>query len=133
MVRVCSCSLSIATKCGKIYKFPPPFQSFVANDGTFYSRRCRRIPSLFELPDDHIVDECSSTSWSSESGWFFSRIRMVMDFAHFNESSICTQCEDLNILHLLHEDIPWQTLSELDRATQEGNRHIRTNWSDRFN
>lgn len=77
----------------------------------------------------HVVDQCPSNRWASEFGWFFSPARMAMNFSSKNDAiqqALCGRCQDLNLLQLLHEDIPWESLSDLDQAAREGSQYIRS-------
>ena len=76
----------------------------------------------------HIVDDCPVSTWSPEWNWFFSSVRMGMEFADVSSSELCRRCQDLDVLKLLHEDIPWksrQDLRDFHQAAHKGSNLFR--------
>jgi hypothetical protein len=91
-----------------------------ATDSSLLCLKCRT--------GGHVVDDCSSKIWSPEFVWFFSPARMAMDFGNASSTlgqEICERCQNLDVLQLLHEDIPWQSLRDLEEAARQGSRLTR--------
>jgi hypothetical protein len=92
-----------------------------ATDPSLLCLKCRMI--------GHVVDDCASSSWSPEFDWFFSSARMAMDFGNAASTAphqqFCRRCQDLDVLQLLHEDIPWVSLNDLGQAARDGSELIR--------
>ena len=42
------------------------------------------------------------------------------------QQELCRRCQDLDVLSLLHEDIPWKSADDLNQAAQEGSNLIRS-------
>ena len=92
-----------------------------AAGGSFLCLKCRSV--------GHIVNDCPLPTWSDEFDWFFSPARMGMRFADVSSSSqqeLCKRCQDLDVLSLLHEEIPWKSTLDLDYAAEEGSNLIRS-------
>lgn len=89
--------------------------------GSFLCLKCRSV--------GHIVNDCPLPTWSPECDWFFSPARMGMRFADVSSSSqqeLCKRCQELDMLSLLHEEIPWKSPQDLDQAAREGSNLIRS-------
>lgn len=72
---------------------------------------------------------CPSGVQEWEFGWFFSPSRMAFNCDSTPESSpqdICKRCRDLDIIGLLHKNMPWNSLTELDQAFRDGHELIRS-------
>ena len=85
--------------------------------------RCRRA--------GHSMQDCGSDQWAYEFGWFFSPARMAIDVdvdsdLIESQQGICQRCRDLDIIGLLHQKMPWKSLTELDRASRDGSDLIRS-------
>ena len=77
----------------------------------------------------HTANDCPSTNWFWEFGWFFSPARRVMHFerpSSLEQSNFCKRCQGLDVLQMLHEDIPWQTSNDIDQGVLNGSKHIRS-------
>jgi hypothetical protein len=78
----------------------------------------------------HIVSKCASQHWPrDEFTWFFSEERRVMDFGNpskMPEQKLCQRCQDLNILELLHEELPWKSTSALNKLALDGPAKFRS-------
>ena len=99
---------------------PDPVQVETA-DRSFLCLKCRSV--------GHIVNDCPLPTWSSEYAWFFSAERMDMKWTDISSSSqqkICRRCQELDILSLLHEEIPWKSSQDLKQAAQEGSNLMRS-------
>ena len=75
------------------------------------------------------MQNCSSGQWAWEFGWFFSPARMAMSInsdANVPQQEPCERCRKLDIIGLLHKEMPWNTLTNLDRAAHEGDNLIRS-------
>jgi hypothetical protein len=73
--------------------------------------------------------DCPISQWVWEFGWFFSAARMAMKFHPVlgsSEEAICERCRDLDIIGLLHTEMPWKSLQELDAASRDGSDPIRS-------
>ena len=72
----------------------------------------------------HIASNCPSHRWpSNEFTWFFSEERRRIDCGSPSEISrreLCKRCEDLDILQLLQEELPWKSASALNEAARAG-------------
>ena len=54
---------------------------------------------------------------------------MGMKFSDVSSSSqqeLCRRCQELDVLSLLHEDIPWKSSEDLDQAAEDGSNLIRS-------
>ena len=99
---------------------PDPVQVEAAA-GSFLCLKCRSV--------GHIVKDCPLPTWSSELGWFFSPARMKMGFRDLSGSSqqeLCRRCQELDVLSLLHEEIPWKSAADLNQAARKGSKLIRS-------
>ena len=87
----------------------------------FLCLKCRSV--------GHIVNDCPLPTWSPELEWFTSPARMGMKFADVSSSTqqeLCGRCQDLDVLGLLHEHIPWKSEEDLNQAAREGSNLIRS-------
>lgn len=90
-------------------------------DASLLCLRCRSA--------GHLMQHCSSDQWVYEFGWFFSPARRAVHIdsdSNASQQEICRRCRDLDIIGLLHEDMPWESLAELDRASRDGSELIRS-------
>ena len=88
---------------------------------SFLCLKCRKV--------GHIVNDCPLPTWAPTFDWFFSPTRMAMSFRDVSSSAqreLCRRCQDLDVLGLLHEEIPWRTSVDLDEAAQKGSNLIRS-------
>jgi hypothetical protein len=72
----------------------------------------------------HIVDECSSNAWHLEFDWFLSERRRDNDVVKASTTpheKLCTRCQALGLINLLHKEIQWTSSSILDKAYRQGN------------
>ena len=77
--------------------------------------------------EGHSVDGCPQPAWSPELEWFFSPIRMSINFNPVwstREGYICDRCETLILLSLASRLPPWNTQSELTQELDNGSRSI---------
>ena len=77
----------------------------------------------------HIMQQCSSDHRAYEFGWFFSPARMsfhVDSGSNASRQELCKRCRDLDIIGLLYEDMPWNSLAEVDQASRDGSELIRS-------
>jgi hypothetical protein len=75
----------------------------------------------------HIVDECSSDVWHLEFDWFFSERRRDNDIVKAlttPEERLCTRCQKLDLINLLHKEIQWTSSSMLDKSYWQGSLHL---------
>ena len=90
--------------------------------GSFLCLKCRRV--------GHIVNDCPLSTWADEDrGWFFSPERMAMmsrDISSSTQQELCRRCRDLDVLSLLHEEIPWKSWEDLDQAADNESKPIRS-------
>ncbi len=92
-----------------------------AAGGSFLCLKCRQV--------GHIVNDCPLPTWASALGWFFSPARMGMkwgDVSSSTQQELCRRCQDLDVLRLLHEEIPWKSFREFEQAAREGSELIRS-------
>ena len=72
----------------------------------------------------HVVNDCPSTHWTpDEYGWFFSQARKSMSFTHEqgdSQQQLCQRCQDLGILELLRNELPWETSQQFSQAWRDG-------------
>ncbi len=66
----------------------------------------------------HVVNDCSEP-WPYQGwGWIFSSARKtigVPEFADINQP-LCERCEDMDLLQVLHQDIPWVSFLGLSNS-----------------
>jgi hypothetical protein len=78
----------------------------------------------------HILSNCASRRWPrDEFTWFFSEERRAIDFGNpseLSEQNLCKRCQNLNILQLLQEELPWKSTSELNKIAREGTKKFRS-------
>ena len=77
----------------------------------------------------HIVNECPFSTWPKEHEWFFSLTRRRMRFRDVSSSSqqeLCSRCQDLDVIGLLHEEIPWKSSFDLNQAAAKGSNLFRS-------
>ena len=90
--------------------------------GSFLCLKCRNV--------GHIVDDCPLPNWADdEFDWFFSPQRMGMKFSDVSSSSqqeLCRRCQDLDVLSLLQEDIPWKSSDDIEEAANNESKLIRS-------
>jgi hypothetical protein len=75
------------------------------------------------------MNDCPYSQWFPELDWFFSSARKNLYFGNDLETAqeeLCTQCRDLDILRVLHEEIPWRHKDELDKVLADGSKYIRS-------
>ena len=92
-----------------------------AAGGYFLCLKCRNV--------GHIMNDCPLPIWSLELDRVFSPARMEMrsrDVSSSTQQELCRRCQDLDILSLLHEEIPWNSKDELDQAVYNGSKLIRS-------
>ena len=77
----------------------------------------------------HIVMKCPTHGWPrDEFTWFFSEERRAMDFGNFSEmlqQKLCRRCQDLDILQLLHQELPWRSTSALNKLALKGSEKFK--------
>jgi len=73
----------------------------------------------------HRVIQCPQGHWLWEGSWFFSNARRVFQFDASASSLLCMRCKNLNILQLLHRDIPWRTVQDFGNAVGTGSPLIK--------
>ena len=90
--------------------------------GSFLCLKCRNV--------GHIVNDCPLPNWADdEFDWFFSPQRMGMKFSDVSSSSkqeLCRRCQELDVLSLLQEDIPWKSSVDLEQAADNESKWIRS-------
>jgi hypothetical protein len=78
----------------------------------------------------HIVAKCASRRWPrDEFTWFFSEARRAMEIGNpseMSEQKLCQRCQDLNILQLLQEELPWKSTSALNKRALKGSEKFRS-------
>ena len=77
----------------------------------------------------HIVNECPLSAWTQETAWIFSLERRKMRFKEVSSSSqqeLCSRCQDLDVIGLLHEEIPWKSSFDLNQAAENGSNSFRS-------
>jgi hypothetical protein len=77
----------------------------------------------------HLMQDCSLDVQVSEFGWFFSPARraLIVDLnPDSSQEEICKRCRDLDIVSLLHQEMPWNSLAEVDQAVRDGSDSIRS-------
>ena len=78
----------------------------------------------------HIVNDCplptwSNGLWSNEYLWFFSPTRRRLKFSDVSKE-LCSRCQDLDVLSLLHEEIPFKSSYDLNQAAEKGSNSFRS-------
>jgi hypothetical protein len=69
----------------------------------------------------HVAERCLFPYWAQDPfGWFFSKERKSMDFHGPYPQKLCQRCENLNLLQLLSENLPWKSTSELNSLAAKG-------------
>lgn len=67
---------------------------------------------------------CTSHRWPrDEFTWFFSDERRAMDWGNLalsSEQKLCQRCQDLHILQLLDDELPWESTSALNKLARDG-------------
>ena len=48
------------------------------------------------------------------------------DLSNSTHQELCRRCQDLDVISLLHEEIPWKSLEDLNRAARKGSNLIRS-------
>ncbi|KAK0510988.1 hypothetical protein JMJ35_006540 [Cladonia borealis] len=92
-----------------------------AAGGSFLCLKCRNV--------GHIVNECPLSTWPKEHEWLFSLTRRRMRFRDVSSSSqqeLCSRCQDLDVIGLLHEEIPWKSSFDLNQAAEKGSNLFRS-------
>jgi hypothetical protein len=77
----------------------------------------------------HAVLDCFTKHWPRDAfAWFFSEERRNLDFQELSRSlnQLCKRCEDLDVLQLLQEDLPWKTTAELNKLAAKGTEKFRS-------
>lgn len=78
---------------------PTQENQFTPGSPSFLCLKCRE--------SGHILGNCPYTGWLYEFGWFFSEPRRQLSFGSSTASDkLCQRCQDVDILKILHEDIP---------------------------
>ena len=90
--------------------------------GSFLCLKCRSV--------GHIVDDCPISTWpDDEFGWFSSPQRMRMklrDVSNSRQQTLCKRCQELDVLSILHDKIPWKSSEDLEQAANNGSKLIRS-------
>lgn len=103
---------------------PRKAQDLTASNGINASLLCLKCRQA-----GHIVDKCPLPWSSDELGWFFSPARKALDFGTPSSTSheqLCERCRDLDLLRLLHGEIPWISSDELEEAARVGSPCIQS-------
>jgi hypothetical protein len=59
----------------------------------------------------------------------FSPARKNLDFGDatsFSQQELCARCRDLDLLHFLHEEIPWKSPDDIDQIASSESKYIRS-------
>jgi hypothetical protein len=60
----------------------------------------------------HKVNQCPQSYRGWRPFWFFSEVRRECQFDSSPSPLLCTGCKDLDIVQLLHQQIPWTTVAD---------------------